>query len=157
MEQAFKKIGITNPHLIDEASAASMGIIFENSKSLPEDYRLLVYDFGGGTIDIVLSQVTKKGDDITIEPIARDGDPKYGGDDVTQAIVDYILSEYRRRIEEISPGHNFDIPYFGPGQILQESGYPDIDDAARNNSTTLYQHAEEMKKELSTRSETELL
>ena len=156
LRQTFENIGITDLILIDEASAASMGIIFENSKSLPEDYRLLVYDFGGGTIDIVLSQVTKKGDNITIEPIARDGDPKYGGDDVTQAIVDYVLSEYRRRIEEISPGHNFDIPYFGPGQILQESEYPDIDNATRSNSASLYTRAEDMKRELGTQSETEL-
>ena len=153
--QAFENIGITDLILIDEASAASMGIIFENYENLPEDYRLLVYDFGGGTIDIVLSQVTKKGNDITIEPIARDGDPKYGGDDVTQAIVDYVISEYRRRIEEISTGHNFDIPYFGPGQILQPSGDTDIDKATRSNSVTLYRRAEEMKKELGPPSETE--
>ena len=156
LKQAFENIGITDLILIDEASAASMGIIFENYENLPEDYRLLVYDFGGGTIDIVLSQVTKKGNDITIEPIARDGDPKYGGDHVTQAIVDYVISEYRRRIEEISPGHNFDIPYYGPGQILQESGDTKNDDATRNNSVTLYRRAEEMKKELGTPSETEL-
>ena len=154
LRQAFESIGITDLILIDEASAASMGIIFENYDSLPEDYRLLVYDFGGGTIDIVLSQVTKKGNDIAIEPLARDGDPKYGGDNVTQAIVDYVLSEYKRRIEEISPGHNFDIPYFGPGQILQPSGNTDIDDAARNNSINLYRRAEEIKKELGTLSET---
>ena len=156
LRQAFESIGITDLILIDEASAASMGIIFENYDSLPEekDYRLLVYDFGGGTIDIVLSQVTKKGDDITIEPIARDGAPKYGGDNVTQAIVDYVLSEYKRRIEEISPGHNFDIPYFGPGQILQPSGNPDIDNAIRENSAVLYRRAEEMKKEFGTLPET---
>ena len=153
--QAFENIGITDLILIDEASAASMGIIFENYENLSEDYRLLVYDFGGGTIDIVLSQVTKEGDDITIEPIARDGDPKYGGDDVTQAIVDYVISEYRRRIEEISTGHNFDIPYLGPGQILQPSGDTDIDKATRSNSVTLYRRAEEMKKELGPPSETE--
>ena len=155
LRQAFENIGITDLILIDEASAASMGIIFENYENLPEDYRLLVYDFGGGTIDIVLSQVTKKGNDVTIEPIARDGDPKYGGDDVTQAIVDYIIGEYRRRIEEISPGHEFDIPYCGPGQILQPSGDTDIDDAIRSNSTNLYRRAEEMKRELGTKSETE--
>ena len=137
LRQAFGNIGITDLILIDEASAASIGIIIKY-ENLPEDYRLLVYDFGGGTIDIVLSQVTKKGDDITIEPIARDGDPKYGGDDVTQAIVDYIISEYRRRIEEISPGHKFDIPYCGPGQILQPTGNTDVDNAVRNNSTNLY-------------------
>lgn len=157
LRQAFENIGITDLILIDEASAASMGIIFENYNNLPEDYRLLVYDFGGGTIDIVLSQVTKEGADITIEPIARDGDPKYGGDDVTQAIVDYVLNEYRQRIEGISPGHNFKIPYFGPGQILPESEYPDIDNATRSNSATLYRRAEEMKKELGTLPETEFL
>ena len=154
LRQSFKNIGIADPTLIDEASAASMGIIFENYENLPEDYRLLVYDFGGGTIDIVLSQVTKKGNDITIEPIARDGDPKYGGDDVTQAIVDYVISEYRRRIEERSPGHNIDIPYFGPGQILQESEYPDIDNATRSNSAALYTQAESMKIEFGTQPET---
>ncbi|MCY4553658.1 MAG: Hsp70 family protein [Candidatus Poribacteria bacterium] len=157
LKQAFKKIGIIeeNLKLIDEASAASMGIIFDNYSNLPEDYRLLVYDFGGGTIDIALSQVTKNGDDITIEPIARDGDPKYGGDDVTQAIVDYILSEYRRRIEEISPGHNFDIPYCGPGQVLQPSGKAEIDEATDKNSRTLQRRAEEMKIELGKLSETD--
>ena len=154
LRKAFESIGITDLILIDEASAASMGIIFENYDSLPEDYRLLVYDFGGGTIDIALSQVTKNGDDITIEPIARDGDPKYGGDNVTQAIVDYVLNEYRRRIEEISPGHNFDIPYFGPGQILKPSRNPNIDNATRENSAVLYRRAEEMKKEFVTLSET---
>ena len=155
LKQAFKKIGITedNLKLIDEASAASIGIIVENYNSLPE--RLLVYDFGGGTIDIVLAQVTKEGSVITIEPIARDGDPKYGGDDVTQAIVKYVLDEYKRKIEEISPRHNLDIPYFDPGQILQPSEYPDSDNAKRNNSATLYQRAEEMKRELSNQPETE--
>ena len=154
LRQAFGNIGITDLILIDEASAASMGIILKY-ESLPEDYRLLVYDFGGGTIDIVLSQVTKKGEDINIEPIARDGNPKYGGDDVTQAIVDYIISEYRQRIEEISPGHEYDIPYFGPGQIQQTSGNTEVDDAARNNSTILYRRAEEMKRELDSQTETE--
>lgn len=155
LRQAFENIGITDLILIDEASAASMGIIFTDYEKLPEDYRLLVYDFGGGTIDIVLSQVTKKGDDITIEPIARDGDPKFGGDDVTQAIVDYIINEYRQRIKEISPGNEFDIPYFGPGQILQTSGNTEVADAARNNSTILYRRAEEMKRELGNQSESE--
>lgn len=157
LKQAFKKIGITeeNLKLIDEASAASMGIIFENYNNLPEDYRLLVYDFGGGTIDIVLSQVTKEGNDITIEPIARDGAPQYGGDDVTQAIADYVLKEYRQRIKAISPEHNFDIPYYGPGQILQPSGKTEIDNATHENSRKLYQRAEEMKIELGTLSESE--
>lgn len=157
LRQAFENIGITDDNLIliDEASAASMKIISEKYETLQNDYRLLVYDFGGGTIDIVLSQVTKKENDITIEPIARDGDPKYGGDDVTQAIVDYVLSEYKRRIAKISPEHNFCIPYFGPRETPPSFGNPDIDNATHQNAAALYTRAEEMKKEFDTPSETE--
>lgn len=157
LKQAFEKIGIigANLKLIDEASAASMGIIAENYNDLSEDYRLLVYDFGGGTIDIVLSQVTKNGNDVTIEPVARGGDPECGGDDVTQAIVDYVLNEYRRRIEEISPEHNFDIPYFRRGKVLQPPEIPEIGEATAGNSRKLYQRAEDMKIQLGTLSETE--
>jgi molecular chaperone DnaK (HSP70) len=155
LRQAFENIGISELILIDEASAASMGIIFESDKTLQEDYRLLVYDFGGGTIDIVLSQVTIDGSDIAIEPIARDGERQYGGDDVTQAIVDFVLKEYGGRIERGNPGLNFEIPYFEPGRILQPTGNQEVDEATRRNAATLYRRAEEMKKELNTQPETE--
>ena len=155
LRQAFENIGISELILIDEASAASMGIIFESDKTLQEDCRLLVYDFGGGTIDIVLSQVTIDGSDIAIEPIARDGERQYGGDDVTQAIVDVVLKEYGGRIERKNPGLNFEIPYFEPGRILQPTGNQEVDEATRRNAATLYRRAEEMKKELNTQPETE--
>ena len=118
----LKKIGISELVLIDEASAASMGIIFDTYETRQEDQRLLVYDFGGGTIDIVLSRVRIDGGNIAIEPIARDGEPQYGGDDVTQEIVNFVLKEYGRRIETKNPGLNFEIPYFEPGRILQPTG-----------------------------------
>ena len=155
LRQAFENIGISELILIDEASAASMGIISESDDTLQEDYRLLVYDFGGGTIDIVLSQVTINSSDIAIEPIARDGERQYGGDDVTQAIVDFVLKEYGGRIERQNPGLNFEIPYFEPGRILQSTGNQEVDDATRRNAATLYQRAEEMKKELNAQTETE--
>ena len=100
IKQAFEKVGITDLMLIDEASAASLGAISQRRQQ--GDYRLLVYDFGGGTIDIVLSQVTNNGREITIEPLAHGGNPKYGGDDVTQAIVDFVLNEFGQRIERES-------------------------------------------------------
>ena len=155
LRQAFENIGISELLLIDEASAASMGIIFESCRTLQEDYRLLVYDFGGGTIDIVLSQATIDGNDIAIEPIARDGERQYGGDDVTQAIVDFVLKEYGWRIERKNPGLNFDIPYFEPGRILQPTGNQKVDEATRSNAATLYRQAEAMKKNLNTKPETE--
>lgn len=155
LRQVFENIGISELILIDEASAASMGIVSESDDRLREDYSLLVYDFGGGTIDIVLSQVTINGSDIAIEPIARDGERQYGGDDVTRAIVDFVLKEYGRRIEAKNPGLNFEIPFFEPGRILQPTGNQAIDEATRLNAATLYQRAEEMKRELNFQPETE--
>ena len=155
LKEAFKNIGISELILIDEASAASMEIIFKKQETLQNNYRLLVYDFGGGTIDIVLSHVTIDDDDITIEPIARGGSRRYGGDDVTQAIVDFILQEFKARIQKAHPDLNFDIPYFKPKQIVKTTGNEEIDRATHSNVASLFRRAEEMKKELNTQTETE--
>lgn len=150
---AFEKNGITELILIDEASAASIGTIFQRCEEPPSDNsKLMVYDFGGGTIDIVLSQVTNTGNEILIEPLVRGGNPKYGGDDVTQAIVDFILAECGKRIQHANPGIRFDIPYLKRRKILQPSGEPAVDKANRENAF-VYDAAEEMKKGLSEKSE----
>ena len=150
---AFEKNGITELILIDEASAASIGTIFQRRKEPPRDnFKLMVYDFGGGTIDIVLSQVTNTGDEILIEPLVRGGNPKYGGDDVTQAIVGFILAECEKLIQHANPGIRFDIPYLKRRKILQPSGEPAVDKANRENAF-VYDAAEEMKKGLSEKSE----
>lgn len=150
---AFEKNGITELILIDEASAASIGTIFQHREEPPRDNsKLMVYDFGGGTIDIVLSQVTNTGDEILIEPLVRGGNPKYGGDDVTQAIVDFILAECGKLIRCVNPDIRFDIPYLKRRKILQPSGEPAVDKANRKNAF-VYDAAEEMKKGLSEKSE----
>ena len=154
LRRAFEKINITNLALIDEASAASMGTIFQRGGEHRDNYRLLVYDFGGGTIDIVLSQVTSDGNNLTIEPLAHGGNPKYGGDDVTRAIVDFVLNEFKQQIQRANPDLRFDIPHLNPRKIWESSENPKIDKAARDNTNRLYLEAEKMKRELSEKPET---
>ena len=153
IKQAFEKIGITDLKLIDEASAAALGSISQQQQQ--GDYRLLVYDFGGGTIDIVLSHVTNDGRTITIEPLAHGGNPKYGGDDVTQAIVDFVLDEFGKRIKKERSDLRFDIPYVNPRKIWQSSGDQKKDEATRHNTRLLYIYdgAEELKRKLSDQDE----
>ena len=146
IKQAFEKVGITDLILIDEASAASLGIISQRRQQ--GDYRLLVYDFGGGTIDIVLSHVTNDDEEITIEPLAHGGNPRYGGDDVTQEIVEFVLGEFGQRIEQEEPNLNYEIPYLSPREIWQPSGDEKEDRAILLNTPFLYNRAEELKKEL---------
>ena len=150
---AFEKNGITELILIDEASAASIGTIFQRREEPPRDNsRLMVYDFGGGTIDIVLSQVTNTGNEIRIEPLVRGGNPKYGGDDVTQAIVDFILVECGKLIRRVKSHIRFDIPYLKHRKIPQPSGEPAVDKATRQNAFVYYA-AEAKKKGFSEKSE----
>ena len=54
-----------------------------------QDKTILVYDFGGGTFDASLLQVT----DGVIDVIAIDGDPNLGGADVTNVISEQIIYE----------------------------------------------------------------
>lgn len=155
---AFNKIGIEDTVLIDEASAASIGNIYQylqKNEGFKKDYSLLVYDFGGGTIDIVLSKINGDINRCTIEPVARGGNPKFGGDDVTQAIVDYVLTQFNSKIKKKNPNLRFDIPYLRLRTILQPSGNPKIDSTAYGNSRVLYSLAEEIKLELSDKDKNE--
>ena len=95
--------------------------------------------------------MTNTGSEILIEPLVRGGNPKYGGDDVTQAIVDFILNECGKQIRDVNPGIRFDIPYLKRRKILQPSGNPAVDRAARENAF-VYDAAEEMKRGLSEKS-----
>ena len=147
IKQAFEKVGIADLKLIDEASAASLGAISQRKQQ--GDYRLLVYDFGGGTIDIVLSHVKNNGNEITIEPLAHGGNPRYGGDDVTQTIIDLVLDEFGQRIKKESLNLRYRIPYLSPRKIWQPSGDEKKDRATLLNTPFLYNRAEELKKELS--------
>ena len=147
IRQALKRIGINDLKLIDEASAASLGAISQRQQQ--GDYRLLVYDFGGGTIDIVLSHVTNNGRKITIEPLAHGGNPNYGGDDVTQAIVGFVLDEFRERIQEVNQNLRFSVPYLSPRRVWRSSGDREKDNATLGNTRSLYYSAEALKIELS--------
>jgi molecular chaperone DnaK (HSP70) len=158
LAHVLKKMGITKYHFIDEASAASIGYIghhLEKYKTLPNNYRMLVYDFGGGTIDIALSQVKSNSSGFTIEPLSLGGNRKYGGDDVTQKIVDTVLKEFEQRIQKAAGNISFSIPYLKQRKVLGVSGNPKYDEAVIYNSSTLYRVAEQMKRELSRRQETE--
>ena len=155
LRRAFEKNGITDVILIDEGSAASIATIFQRrGKVTSRDYRLLVYDFGGGTIDIVLSQVINDEGEIKFEPLASGGDPTYGGEDVTQAIVDTVLNKFKSQIRNVNPDLSFEIPYFDRRETPQPTGNSNIVRVTRSNTSILYATAEEMKRKLSKETET---
>ncbi|MCL2703204.1 MAG: Hsp70 family protein [Defluviitaleaceae bacterium] len=73
--------------LIEEPKAAALAYNFR--RELSADERILVFDFGGGTLDITLFHVTEKTEEkLTLQVISEGGEASHGGD-----IIDELLTE----------------------------------------------------------------
>ena len=58
-----------------------------------EEVKVLVYDFGGGTLDI--SVLTVK--DRTFTVLATQGDPHLGGQDIDNILVQHCMDEFKSK------------------------------------------------------------
>lgn len=156
LKQAIEACGISQYFLVDEASAAAIGAIYQRkreSKKEDEAYKFMVYDFGGGTIDIVLSEVKVVNGNIEVNPLAWGGNPRFGGDNITQFIVDLIIKKCKEEILKATgiSNFNFDIPYFQPTKIRTEPMPKEVHVATIRNTKLLYQKSETIKIGLSSR------
>ena len=52
----------------------------------------MVYDFGGGTFDVTILDVSPD----TVEVLATGGEPHLGGNDFDQRIIDWLLKEFKK-------------------------------------------------------------
>jgi len=87
-KQAGEIAGLKVERIINEPTAAALayGLDKKNSE------KIAVYDLGGGTFDISILEI---GDGV-IEVKSTNGDTHLGGDDFDAAIVDYIISEFKK-------------------------------------------------------------
>ncbi len=74
--------------VLNEPTAAALAYGFGRSY----DQRIAVYDFGGGTFDITVLDIS---DDV-FEVVSTAGDAFLGGDDIDNLIVKMIVNSYRR-------------------------------------------------------------
>ncbi len=74
--------------IINEPTAAALAYGFNKKK----DEQIVVYDFGGGTFDLSVLEVTAD----TVEVKAVGGDTHLGGDDFDQRIIKWIASEFKK-------------------------------------------------------------
>lgn len=81
--------GFNVRRIINEPTAAALAYGLEKKK----DEQIVVYDFGGGTFDVSVLDVS--GD--TVEVKATGGDTHLGGDDFDQKITDWIIEEFKRQ------------------------------------------------------------
>ena len=74
--------------ILNEPTAAALAYGFNKKKN----EQIVVYDFGGGTFDLSVLEVTAD----TIEVKAVGGDTHLGGDDFDQRIIKWIANEFKK-------------------------------------------------------------
>ena len=80
--------GLTVKRVINEPTAAALAYGFNKKK----DEKIVVYDFGGGTFDISVLEVSED----TIEVRGTGGDTHLGGDDIDQIVIHHFIDEFRK-------------------------------------------------------------
>jgi molecular chaperone DnaK len=88
-KEAGEIAGLTVKRIINEPTAAALAYGLDK---MSKDMKIVVFDCGGGTHDV---SVLELGDGV-FEVLATDGDTHLGGDDFDQALIDYLVSEFKK-------------------------------------------------------------
>jgi len=83
-----KIAGLDVKRIINEPTAAALAYGLDKE----QDQKIMVYDLGGGTFDVSILEI---GDGV-IEVLATAGNNRLGGDDFDDAIMDYLLAEFKK-------------------------------------------------------------
>ena len=89
--------GLSVKRVINEPTAAALAYGLGKpakggSASGGKDEKIVVYDFGGGTFDVSVLEVSED----TIEVKSTGGDTHLGGDDIDQRIIQYFVDEFKK-------------------------------------------------------------
>ena len=88
-KDAGKIAGLEVERIINEPTAAALAYGLDKTDI---DQKVLVFDLGGGTFDVSILEL---GDGV-FEVLATSGDNLLGGDDFDQAIIDYLVAEFKK-------------------------------------------------------------
>jgi molecular chaperone DnaK len=81
--------GLKVTRIVNEPTAAALAYGLDKAG---QELKILVFSFGGGTNDTTVMELDKG----VFEVMATSGDTKTGGTDIDQALMDYIISEFKR-------------------------------------------------------------
>ena len=86
-KDAGRIAGLEVKRIINEPTAAALAYGLEKKK----DEKVAVFDLGGGTFDVSILEI---GDNI-VEVKATNGDTHLGGDNFDEAVIDWLLNEFK--------------------------------------------------------------
>ncbi len=100
---AANMAGFNNAHILDEPTAVLLSYLNGDNLDAELDFadakKILVYDIGGGTLDISVAEVVDDEGDYDVKILGRSPRMDFGGDDIDKYIASYFLYEF----EKINP------------------------------------------------------
>lgn len=87
-KEAGEIAGLEVKRIINEPTAAALAYGLDKKMT---DQKIVVFDLGGGTHDVSILEL---GDGV-FEVLSTDGDTHLGGDDFDQAIIEWLVDEFR--------------------------------------------------------------
>ncbi|MDD9936187.1 MAG: molecular chaperone DnaK [Myxococcales bacterium] len=87
-KDAGKIAGLEVKRIVNEPTAAALAYGLDKKG----EELIAVYDFGGGTFDISILEVS----DSVVQVISTNGDTQLGGDDVDNEVIDYLAEEFHK-------------------------------------------------------------
>src|SRR3954470_25058509 len=85
--------GLDVVRLVNEPTAACLAYGLDKSG---QSHKIMVFDLGGGTLDVTLMDMSSAGSDATFEVVATSGDTQLGGTDMDNALIDHVAGEFRK-------------------------------------------------------------
>ena len=156
--------GINVQQLIEEPTAALMYQIFADFQEKGEDFFgvknpkvVLVFDFGGGTLDLSLIRLTLKNGEVKPDVLAIGGDQKLGGNTIdflfTKTILN-TLAKWREQDKFLSQASAVFDKYFSNYQDNRTLRFPDgVPEEIKAFIFRLKRNLEQVKISLSTNTE----
>jgi molecular chaperone DnaK len=87
-KDAGKIAGLDVKRIVNEPTAAALAYGLDKTK----DQLIAVYDFGGGTFDISILEVSDK----VVEVVSTNGDTHLGGDDIDNHLMTWLIGEFKK-------------------------------------------------------------
>ncbi len=85
--------GLEVVRLVNEPTAACLAYGLDKSG---QNQKIMVFDLGGGTLDVTLMDMSSAGGNATFEVVATSGDTQLGGTDMDNALIEFLTSEFRK-------------------------------------------------------------
>ncbi|WP_428898472.1 molecular chaperone DnaK [Parelusimicrobium proximum] len=89
-KDAGRIAGLEVVRLVNEPTAAALAYGIEKAG---KDQKILVFDLGGGTLDVTIMEMSKEG---TFDVLSTSGDTQLGGTDMDNAIIKWMVDEFKK-------------------------------------------------------------